>query len=332
MGMIHYLAARSLRGASVTALCSRDRRKLAGDWTGIRGNFGPTGTHMDLGDVRRYEDFAQLVADPAIDLVDICTPTHQHAPMAIAALEAGKHVLVEKAIALTTDDADAMVAAARRSGKLLMVAHVLPFFGDFRFAADAVRGGQHGKLLGGHFTRVISRPDWSTDIGDAAKTGGPAVDLHIHDTHFIGLIAGVPKQVYSTGEVAADGKTVEYLTTQYLYGRGGPALSCSSGAIAMSGRPFVHGYEIYLEKATIVFDSGGTPLTVFTPDGKANHPDHGGSGDPVASFTLEIQAAVDGVASGKEPDLLSGQLARDALVLCHRECQSVLSGQAVSVA
>jgi predicted dehydrogenase len=179
---------------------------------------------------------------------------------------------------------------------------------------------------------VISRPDWSADIGDAAKTGGPAVDLHIHDTHFIGLIAGVPKQVYSTGVVATDGKTVEYLTTQYLYGPGGPALSCSSGAVAMSGRPFVHGYEIYLEKATIVCDSGGTPLTLFTPDGKATHPDLGASSDPVASFALEIQAAVDGVASGKEPDLLRGQLARDALVLCHRECQSVLSGTPVNVA
>jgi predicted dehydrogenase len=332
MGMIHYLAARSLRGAAVSAICSRDRKKLAGDWTGIRGNFGPTGTQMDLGDIRRYESFAQLIADPAIDLVDICTPTDQHAPMAIAALKAGKHVLVEKAIALTTDDADAMVEAARQAGKLLMVAHVLPFFADFRFAADAVRGGQYGKLLGGHFTRVISRPDWSADIGDAAKTGGPAVDLHIHDTHFIGLIAGVPKRVYSTGVVAADGKTVEYLTTQYLYGPGRPALSCSSGAIAMSGRPFVHGYEIYLEKATIVCDSGGTPLTMFTPDGKAMHPELGASSDPVASFTLEIQAAVDGAASGKEPDLLRGQLARDALVLCHRECQSVLTGQAVNVA
>ena len=329
MGMIHYLAARSLRGAAVTALCSRDRKKLAGDWTGIRGNFGPPGAHMDLGDVKRYEDFDRLLADPAIDLVDICTPTHLHAPMALAALKAGKHVLVEKAIALTTDDADAMVEAARKAGKLFMVAHVLPFMPEFRFAAEAVRGGKYGKLLGGHFTRVISRPDWSSDIGDSAKTGGPAVDLHIHDTHFIGLIAGVPQQVFSAGVHAADG-AVEYLTTQYLYGPGGPALSCSSGALSMNGRPFIHGFEIYLEKATLAFSSGGPPLTVFTPDGNSHAPSLG-STDPVDGFTVEIQTAVDGVAAGVEPDLLRGQLARDALVLCHRECESVRSGQAVRV-
>jgi predicted dehydrogenase len=329
MGMIHYLAAQHLRGARVTALCSRDKKKLAGDWTGIRGNFGPAGTQMDLGDVKPYEQFEQLLADPDIDLVDVCSPTHLHAPMALAALKAGKHVLVEKAIALTTDDADAMVRAARAAGKLLMVAHVLPFFPEFRFAADAVRSGRFGKLVGGHFVRVISRPDWSADIGDASKTGGPAVDLHIHDTHFIGLIAGVPPHVFSSGVVAADG-SVEYLTTQYLYGPGGPALSCSSGAVAMSGRQFIHGYEIYLEKATLSYSSAGPALTVFTPDGKAEQPALGG-GDPVASFTSEIQAAVDGVAAGKEPDLLGGQLARDALVLCHRECDSVRTGQAVDV-
>ena len=329
MGMIHYLAGQHLRGARVTALCSRDRKKLAGDWTGIRGNFGPAGTHMDLGAVKRYEQFEQLLADPDIDLIDVCSPTHLHAPMALAALAAGKHVLVEKAIALTTDDADRMVRAARTAGKLLMVAHVLPFFPEFRFAAEAVRGGQYGKLVGGHFTRVISRPDWSADIGDASKTGGPAVDLHIHDTHFIGLIAGVPQAVFSRGVVASDA-SVEYLTTQYLYGPGGPALSCSSGAVAMNGRPFVHGYEIYLEKATLVYSSGGPALTVFALDGKAQQPALG-SGDPIVSFASEIQAAVDGVVAGQEPDLLGGQLARDALVLCHRECDSVRQGKAVEV-
>src|SRR5216684_6663903 len=48
MGMIHYLAARKLKGAQVTALCSRDAKKLAGDWRSIRGNFGPPGERMDL--------------------------------------------------------------------------------------------------------------------------------------------------------------------------------------------------------------------------------------------------------------------------------------------
>ncbi len=329
MGMIHYLAAGKLRGGRVTAICSRDKKKLAGDWRGIRGNFGPTGTKMDLGHLQRYERFEDLLADPTIDLIDVCTPTNLHAPMALAALKAGKHVLVEKAIALEAKDADAMVKTAHKADKLLMVAHVLPYFPEFAFAAETVRSGKHGRLLGGHFKRVISKPDWSSDIADAAKTGGPAVDLHIHDTHFIGLIAGVPQRVFSSGLVEKDG-SVSYLTTQYLYEAGGPAVSCSSGAVAMSGRPFVHGFEIYLEKATLVYDSGGTPLTLLTADGKAKVPQLRG-GDALAGFTAELQTAIEGIQTGKEPDLLSGQLARDALVLCQKECQSVRTGKAVTV-
>jgi predicted dehydrogenase len=250
MGRIHYLASQRLTGAKVAAVCSRDPAKLAGDWRNTRGNFGPEPGQVDLAGVKKYAALADMLADPDIDLIDVCTVTDQHTPIALQALKAGKHVLVEKAIALSPADADTMLAAAKAAGRLLMVAHVLPFFPEFQFAAEAVRGGRYGKLLAAHFKRVIAKPDWSADIGDAAKTGGPAVDLHIHDTHFIGLLCGVPKEVFAVGTV--DGGAVTYLTTSYLYGPGGPAVTCSSGALSMGGRPFVHGYEIYLEKATLV--------------------------------------------------------------------------------
>lgn len=329
MGRIHFLAAQRLKGAKLTAVCSRDKTKLAGDWTNTRGNFGPEPGHVDLSGLRKYERYDDLLADPDIDLIDVCNPTHLHPEFAVKALEAGKHVLVEKAIALTTADADQMLAAAKRAGKLLMVAHVLPFFPEFKFAAEAVRGGTYGKLLAAHFTRVISKPDWSAEMADAAKTGGPAVDLHIHDTHFIGLLCGVPKQLFASGVV--DGNAVNYLTTSYLYGPGGPAVTCSSGAVATAGRPFVHGYELYLERATLAYSSGGPPLTLYTQDGTATQPALAGGGDPISAFTDELQAAVEAVKSGQGSDLLSGQLARDALHLCHLECQSVKSGAIMDV-
>jgi predicted dehydrogenase len=328
MGWIHYLAYKGLTGARLAAVCSRDKTKLAGDWRSVRGNFGPSGEMVDLSGVKKYEQIEDLVADPDIDLVDICNPTNMHPESAIAALKAGKHVLVEKAIALTPEQADAMVAAAKASGKLLMVAHVLPFFPEFKYAADVIRDGRYGKLLAAHFKRVISRPDWSADIGDAAKTGGPAVDLHVHDTHFIGLVCGVPQGVHSTGVV--ENGVVQHLTTAYTYGPGGPSVTCTSGALAMSARPFVHGYELYLEKATLVYESGVMPLTRITSQlvERAPLPE---AGSETAAFTAEIQAAVDGVTSGKMPELLSGQLARDALVLCHKECESVLTRKWVAM-
>src|SRR5262245_32140302 len=112
MGMIHYLASRNLMGAQVTAICSRDSKKLAGDWRTIRGNFGPPGQMMVLSGIKKYDRLEKLLADPEIDLVDICNPTHLHPDTAMQALKAGKHVLVEKCISLDTRDADAMVETA----------------------------------------------------------------------------------------------------------------------------------------------------------------------------------------------------------------------------
>ena len=210
---------------------------------------------VDLSEVKNFDRLEAMLADPDIDLIDVCNPTQPHPATAIAALKAGKHVLVEKAIALTPEDADAMLAAARAGGQAAHGRSCPAVFPRVR-----VRGGGGprrpvGQAAGRAFqARHLPAGLVQRTIGDAAKTGGPAVDLHIHDTHFIGLVCGVPGRVFSSGTWKT--ASVQYLTTQYLYGPGGPAVSCSSGAVAMSGRPFVHGYEIYLEKATLVYESG----------------------------------------------------------------------------
>jgi predicted dehydrogenase len=141
MGMIHYLAAQRAQGLRVTALCSRDSKKLAGDWTNIQGNWGPRGTQMDLSGVTLHREYEALLADPAVEMVDLCVPNDAHGPMAIQALKANKHVLVEKPIALDTAQADEMVAAAQSVGKYLMVGHVLPFFPNSRMPSRRFNPG-----------------------------------------------------------------------------------------------------------------------------------------------------------------------------------------------
>ena len=105
MGMTHFKASRRLRGGKVAAICSGSAKKRAGDWRGIGGNFGSGGGRVDLAGVGTHSDFDQLIHDPDIDLIDICYPSDQHVDRTIVALRAGKHVLVEKPIALTTRDA-----------------------------------------------------------------------------------------------------------------------------------------------------------------------------------------------------------------------------------
>jgi predicted dehydrogenase len=337
MGMIHYLAAQRASGLRVVSLCSRDPKKLAGDWTSIQGNFGPRGTQMDLSGLGCYVSLEELLADPKVDLVDLCVPNDSHASMAIQALRAGKHVLVEKPIALSTSSADRMVEAAKTAGKLLMVGHVLPFFPEFAFALEAVRSGRYGALQAAHLVRVISKPDWSAGITDPGRSGGPAIDLHIHDTHFVALSCGTPRAVHSRGVV--QGGAVVHLTTQYLYDEPDLTVSATSGAISQSGRPFAHGFEIYLERATLWFEFANLageghvamPLSVILPDGTVERPSLG-SGDPIDSFARELTVAAQAAATGQEADQLSGSLARQALKLCLAEIASVETKSLIEIA
>lgn len=327
-----------LTSGAITALATRDAKKLSGDWTSIQGNFGPRGSLMDLSPVKTYSDHRQLLADPDIDLVDICLPTDQHEKVVLEALAAGKHVLVEKPIATELPAAERMVEAARQAGRMLLVGQVLPFFPEFAFAARTVREGKYGKLLAGHFRRVITPPNWSNDMSDFRKLGGWGVDLHIHDNHFIGLLCGVPRQVFSRG-LLQEG-LVNHLHTNYLFDNPDLAVTSVSGGIAAKGLAFGHGFELYLERATLLYDAGtyagqwvvNRPLTLITDDGSAQQPELPGGTEWCSAFTSELQAAVNSLQTGKEAAELSGTLALNALRLCEAERQSIVTGKIVDVA
>lgn len=325
-----------LKGGTVTTICTRSPEKLIGDWTSIQGNFGPRGAKLDLSKIVAFDNYREMFASPGIDLVDICLPNDQHEEVAIAALNAGKHVLVEKPIALDPKSADRMVAAARKSGRKLMVAQVLPFTPEFKFAADAVATGKYGKLLAAHFRRVISPPKWSADMSDFRKLGGWGIDLHIHDNHFISLICGVPRQVFSRGTMKEG--YVNHVHTQYLYDDPSFAISAVSGGIAAEGLAFSSGFELFFENATLLFNAGtlggdwvvDRPLTVVSK-GKVTQPKLKGGTEWCSAFTSELQAAVDAVTSGLTPQLLSDELATSALKVCHAEAKSILTGKPVKI-
>lgn len=338
MGMTHFEAARKVRGARVAAIATRSQKKLAGDWSDIQGNFGPRGSaQTDLAGIRTYADYRDLLADPDIDIVHVCLPTDQHEAVALAALTAGKHVLVEKPIALELDAAGRMLAAARTAGKLLMVAQVLPYFPEFRWARNCVASGEHGQLLSASFRRIIAPPNWSKEISDFRKLGGWGIDLHIHDNHFIALLCGPPRAVFSRG-LLKDG-FINHVSTQYLFESADLTVSAVSGGIAAGQLKFAQSFELLLERAVIQFDVGtygndwvvNRPLTVIPDEGPIQTPDPGGSGEWCAAFTEEIQAAVDAVRSGREPPELSGALACDALRICHAEAESIRSGLPVEL-
>ncbi len=336
MGWMHWLAYQRIEQAQITAICTRSEKKLSGDWTGIKGNFGPQGEQVDLSGISCHAQLDDILADPEVEMIDICLPPNMHREVAEKALAAGKHVLCEKPMALNADDCVAMVQSAEKAERQLLIAQVLPFFPEYRYALDAIRSERYGKLLGGSFNRVISDPSdsWLPDFFDPTTVGGPLVDLHVHDAHLIRILFGMPTSLVSQGRLRDD--SVEYFNTLFEFENKDLVVSASSGVIRQQGRSFTHGVEIHLEKATLHYDlavAGSEvqimPLTVFDSNGGAETPDLG-EVDDVTAFEREILEAFESIRSGRQSSLLSGELARDALILCQKQEESVKTRTAVS--
>ncbi len=336
MGWIHYLAYQRTADARLAAICEVNPKRLAGDWRDIKGNFGPPGEEVDVSGLACYDNFDAMVADPNIDVVDICLPPSAHAAAAIKALEHGKHVFCEKPMALTTAACDEMVRAADRAGKLIMIGHVLPMHVQYQFARTAATDGRYGKLLGGHFRRVISDPLWLKDFYDPTLVGGPLLDLHIHDAHFIRLLFGMPRFVTSRGRMR--GEVVEYCNSFFEFEDSDLVVSATAGVINQQGRPFDHGYEIHFEKATLLFefavygDAGKQlmPLTVLDDAGDVIEPEIGAS-DEITPFAAEIRELLDAIQAGRPSPILGGSLARDAIVLCHKQTEAVRERKTIAI-
>ena len=349
MGMTHFTAAKASRRVKVAAFATRNAKKRAGDWSSIQGNFGPRGEkETDLLGATPYEDWRDLIADDAVRLVDVCTPTPQHEEIALAALAAGKDVLVEKPIAPTLKAADRMIRAAEKSEGRLMVAHVLPFFAEWRFALDTVRGGRYGRLLAGHLRRHIAPPAWSNDMASLEAVGGWGVDLHIHDNHFINLLCGPPTHVVATGLLEAPGddaaagapRLVRHTETQYRFeGVHAPALTASSGGIGCKSYEFVSGYELFLEKATLSFSAGtydgqwvvDRPVTLAPARGPMRQPTLKGGTEWYSPFQNELEAAYECTRGGPMRPELDPHMAREALAVCFAEAKSIANGKIVKL-
>lgn len=329
MGTTHFNAAKALHGARVSAISSRDRAKLSGDWSRISGNLGRQGGVQDLTGIRTYTDYRDLLADPDVDLVDICLPVELHRPVAIEALRAGKHVLVEKPIAPTMADADAMIQAADEAGKRLFVAHVVRFFPEFAYVKQALDGGEYGGLLTAHLKRVISKPQWAIE-GTSPQNPFDAdvvLDLHIHDADFVQFLLGMPDRVFARGVSAGGG--LLYVHAQYLYDRLGTSISCQSGALSMEAVPFEQGFDVYFEKATLSFNSRSAQgLSLWRlNEGEIVQPEL----RPVDPFTAELQYVVDALRGKHDGRLLDARSARNSLLLCELCKESARRGEPVAV-
>ncbi len=319
MGWIHQLAYRRSKNAQLVAFCSRDPKKRQGDWRGIQGNFGPPGDQISMQDLEVFDTLESMLRSSDIDVIDICLPPHLHTSAAMMALEHGKDVFCEKPLALNAADCFHIMETAKRLGRLAMVAHVLPYMGAFAFATELVKNKTYGAPIGGYFKRIISDPTWIPDFYDKDKVGGPLVDLHVHDLHWIQLLFGKPKGVHVVGRMQGD--VAKFIHAVYDFGASNVTVASTSGVIDGPGRPFTHGFELHLEHATLQHEFAAfsdametMPLKIVTRDGQVVRPELA-AGDEVDAFVSEIDDMAESVRSRRVAPRLDGMLAAQAVEL-----------------
>jgi len=129
-----------------------------------------------------YTDYRELLGDPSIDIVHICTPNDSHAEIAIAALEAGKHVMCEKPMAKTAADARRMAETARRTGKKLTIGYQNRFRPDSQYLKKICDAGELGEIYfaKAHAVRRRAVPTWGVFLDEEKQGGGPLIDIGTH--------------------------------------------------------------------------------------------------------------------------------------------------------
>ena len=244
-----------------------------------------------------------------IDAVDVCLPTFLHADAAVTALEAGKHTIVEKPLALTVADGQRVVSAARASGKQCMVAHVIRFWPEYVYLRQVFETQALGTLRNANMWRVTQRrkrgTSWEEWLYEPERCGSPAMDLHIHDFDFARRLLGDPTGFAARGSVY-DGR-MEHLFAHYRFA-GGATVNIESGWDFPLDFPFEMGYRCVFEEGTVEYRSGsgtkqyladGTCEEIDVP--KPQIPDTGTIGNvaSVAGYYAELAYFVNQLDAGK---------------------------------
>jgi len=294
-------------------------------------------TASEFGIPKVYKDYEKMLAENELDGVSVCTPNSLHAPVAIAAFQAGCNVICEKPIATSAAEGKKMVQAARKAGKTFMMAFNNRFRGDTQVLKSFIDSGQLGDIyhartgwlrrrgipgLGGWFTTK------------AMSGGGPLIDLGVHVLDLALYLMGNPKPVGAYGSTYAefgpkmpggDKYDVEDLATAIIkFGNGATVFLEASWASNVASE------RIY---TTLMGTKGGAdlePLRIYT-EMNGTQVDLDPSFPQVHGHHAEILHFVDCIRDGKTP-LATGEHGLDVIKILDAIYQSAATGEMVKIA
>src|SRR5262249_51848441 len=279
-----------------------------------------------------YADYHDLLADPGIEAVSVVTHVDDHVAPAVAALRAGKHVLLEKPMARTVADCDRIVAAAEKADRILMVGHICRFNPRYALARDRIAAGELGRIVSLYARRNIPAARSRTVL----EKIGPLLGDGIHDTDLMLWMTGARiESVYAQTLSVRKLKHPDIGWAMYRF-QGGAIGGIADVWVLPDGPRFrIHEQlEVIGTEGAVYIHGGDTNMTVQTSKG-VDHPDTlywpSMHGEPTGALRAEMSYFVDCVAHGRKPTVVTPKEARAAVAAVLAAEQSARTGKVVNL-
>ncbi|MCX6648477.1 MAG: Gfo/Idh/MocA family oxidoreductase [Candidatus Bathyarchaeota archaeon] len=268
----------------------------------------------DLYHVSYYTDPTTVIDDPNIDLISICTPTITHAEIAVAAIEAGKHVLVEKPMTNTVAEAQHLISTAKRNNQKLAIGFVERFNPAVQEAIKRVSEGQIGEVILAHTQRVSRSPE---RIGDV----GVIKDLAIHDIDIVDQLFEDEAQSVFAVAGSIQHKYEDYAQINISFGNNKNALVSTNWltprkirTLMITGTEGILNVEYITQQITI--ENNNQLVQPYLPYKEP--------------LMLELKSLTDAVRDDTQPKV-TGEDGLRALRICEAALQSAKSGKLVKL-
>ncbi len=255
-----------------------------------------------------------LIENEELDCVHICLPSYLHADHAVAAMERGMNVLVEKPACLTVEECQRLEETQKRTGVKVMVGQVVRFFPEYQYLKEVYESGRYGKLKSVMMRRLSGKVTWGFEdwFLKEEKSGSVIMDLHIHDVDFLRYLLGEPESV-TVYDTEYESGMVNHVVTAFQY----PGVFAMAEGLwdVSAALPFEPEYRAYFEEASITFNSKADPkVVVYKSDGTTEIPEikedehlkrdqSNINISTLGPYYTEIQYFYDCLKDGKEPKL-----------------------------
>ncbi|HEX6709783.1 MAG TPA: Gfo/Idh/MocA family oxidoreductase [Rubrobacter sp.] len=274
---------------------------------------------------RPYASYDELVAAEDVEVVDVCLPTGFHRELAVRAAGEGRHVILEKPIARTIEDAQEILDAFPDDGPRLFVGHVVRFVPEYVGIKEKIEAGGLGTV---GVVRTSRRSPfllgWNDWYADWRVSGGVLLDLVIHDFDFLRWTLGEVERVYARGVLGHEYNRLDYALVTLRFASG--AIAHVEGHWGFPG-PFNYSIEVAGSRALLTADST-EPATLELIGGTSDEAlDLAAGKNP---YEAELEHFIHCIATGEE-SVVEGRDAYEALRISLAATESVLTGEPVTL-